>query len=82
MFITDTPRVDGPKQPVQIRILQNITFALEMPLSFLVLFLQLMDFQISFLNLLAGLCIKLVPLQLLMVRINHVFLFFEKEVKA
>lgn len=31
--------------------------------SFLFSFLQLMDFQISFLNLLAGLCMKLVLLQ-------------------
>lgn len=55
--------------------------------SFLFLFLQLMDFQISFLNLLAGLCIKLVLLQWadhqwLMVRIIPIFLFSEKEMKT
>lgn len=54
--------------------------------SFLVLFLQLMDFQISFLNLLAGLCTELVLLQwadhqCLMVRIIPIFLFSEKEMK-
>lgn len=54
----------------------------------LLLFLQLVDFQISVLNLLAGLCTKLVLLQLhydfewLMVRIISVFLFSEKEMKT